>query len=207
MIRTANRLPISDEFLSKSKNVLDEGLVSTIRTKDWSSNTYGLPLEWEKIKFFGSHGVSPAHQGNQAHCIDFYVPEGTPVYAMKEGQVKLVRDGSSKHGIETKNWWDGNFVVIEHETVEGTYECTEYEHNRNGSISVRIDDRVKKGEVIAESGNTGFTEYPHLHTAVDRYYGTGIEDYVTLKVRWDENLFARFPELQFTYKEGGVWLK
>lgn len=83
-------------------------------------------------------------------AIDFGVPEGTPVFAAEDG---IVVGASSDR-------WAGKVLKIEH--TDGVQ--TLYGHL--GRILVPLDGCVKRGDVIAQSGNTGFTTGPHLHFEV-----------------------------------------
>jgi len=62
-------------------------------------------------------------------------------------------------------------VRILHE--DGTY--GEYAHLNRNSIRVKPGDIVRRGEYIADSGNTGFSSGPHLHFAVIRNIGMRVE--------------------------------
>lgn len=53
----------------------------------------------------------------------------------------------------------GNFVTIDH----GKGEYSVYCHMKEGSIRVQLGDRVKKGMVVGQVGNTGNSGAPHLH--------------------------------------------
>jgi biotin carboxyl carrier protein len=52
----------------------------------------------------------------------------------------------------------GNVVVIDH----GDGEFSVYSHLKHRSITVKIGDRVKAGQKIAEVGNSGDTQFPRL---------------------------------------------
>ena len=78
---------------------------------------------------------------------DFSTPVGTKVLAPGEGVVTLI----------TKHAFAGNYIVIKHDNnVE-----TRYLHL--SKFLVKKGQRVKRGEVIALSGNTGASTGPHLH--------------------------------------------
>jgi murein DD-endopeptidase MepM/ murein hydrolase activator NlpD len=79
---------------------------------------------------------------------DIANPEGTPVLAVDDGQVKFA--GWSDQGY-------GNMVVIDH----GGYQ-TLYAHFRDAP-SVSEGQSVSGGAVIGYMGNTGFSTGPHLH--------------------------------------------
>ncbi len=53
----------------------------------------------------------------------------------------------------------GNYIVLDH----GHGEFSLLAHLRRGSVRVRPGDRVKRGQVIAECGNSGVSAQPHLH--------------------------------------------
>lgn len=79
--------------------------------------------------------------------VDIAVPTGTPVRAAADGVVKFAGN----------NGGYGLLVTIDHgENVE-----TRYAHNSR--IVVKKGQRVKAGQVIAYSGNTGNSTGPHLH--------------------------------------------
>lgn len=53
----------------------------------------------------------------------------------------------------------GNYIVIDH----GHGEFSLLGHLRRGSVRVKRGDRVKRGQVLAECGNSGASAQPHLH--------------------------------------------
>jgi murein DD-endopeptidase MepM/ murein hydrolase activator NlpD len=59
----------------------------------------------------------------------------------------------------------GNLVYIQHEGEWAGY-VTRYAHLRTGSVTVKIGDSVKKGQVIGAEGDTGASGGDHLHFEV-----------------------------------------
>ncbi len=79
--------------------------------------------------------------------VDFAMPIGTPVLSVGDGEViKVVKGGSG-----------GNYVSIRH----GRQYMTRYMHLSR--ILVTTGQKIKKGQRIALSGNTGRSTGPHLH--------------------------------------------
>lgn len=124
---------------------------------------------------------------DQPHTgVDIVVPEGTPVMAAGDGQVVWAgvgllfgnNDESDPYGIA---------VAIEHDFGWNNQKLyTLYAHL--SGTTVQKGDYVRQGDVIALSGNTGFTTAPHLH----------------FEVRLGENAFYRTfnPELWLAPPQG-----
>jgi murein DD-endopeptidase MepM/ murein hydrolase activator NlpD len=85
---------------------------------------------------------------------DFEVPYGTEVYATGNGTV--IEAGWNSMGF-------GNFVVIDH----GYGLRTTYGHLSR--INVPKGLKVKRGDLVGFSGNTGTSSGPHLHYQIDQF--------------------------------------
>jgi murein DD-endopeptidase MepM/ murein hydrolase activator NlpD len=81
---------------------------------------------------------------------DFAVPCGTPVYAAADGTVISAGYGGG----------NGNRIVIDHGIVSGVDLASTYNHLT--SFVVR-SGKVKRGQLIAYSGTTGYSTGCHLH--------------------------------------------
>lgn len=104
------------------------------------------------------------------YAVDIALPDGTPVYAARDGVVINARHDSFR-GAPTPVMLDqANVVEILHD--DGTIAI--YAHLHWDSIRVRIGDHVQRGQFIADSGSTGFSTGPHLHFAVIR--NSGVDD-------------------------------
>ena len=90
--------------------------------------------------------VRKMHQG-----IDFASPIGTPIYATADGLVTKVEFNFSGYG---------KMVEIDH----GFGYKTRYAHMHG--YTVRVGQKIKRGEQIGFVGNTGLSTAPHLHYEV-----------------------------------------
>jgi murein DD-endopeptidase MepM/ murein hydrolase activator NlpD len=91
--------------------------------------------------------------------IDFGAPVGSPVRAVDDGKIEIAGEVSGF----------GNHVRIQHRGFE-----TSYSHLSEILATTHPGAEVKRGDLIAYSGNTGLSTGPHLHfefyldrTAVD----------------------------------------
>ncbi len=104
--------------------------------------------------------VSP----DSRYAVDFALPDGTPVYAAREGTIIDLRHDAFIGALDPTLLDRANVIEILHD--DGTIAV--YAHLHWDSIRVHIGQHVRLGEYIADSGNTGFTSGPHLHFAVWR---------------------------------------
>jgi murein DD-endopeptidase MepM/ murein hydrolase activator NlpD len=108
--------------------------------------TFRWPVKGRVIAGFG-----PKPNGQQNDGINLAVPEGTPVKAAEDGVVAYA-------GNELKGY--GNLVLIRHPNGY----VTAYAHAKE--LLVKRGDPVKRGQVIANSGQTGNVDTPQLHFEV-----------------------------------------
>jgi murein DD-endopeptidase MepM/ murein hydrolase activator NlpD len=105
------------------------------------------------------------------YAVDLVVPDGTPIYAAREGTVINVRHDFFRGAADMALLDQANVVQILHD--DGTIAV--YAHLHWQSIRVQPGQSVRRGEYIADSGNTGLTTGPHLHFAVIRNAGMRAE--------------------------------
>ncbi|MGI8907855.1 MAG: M23 family metallopeptidase [Candidatus Sumerlaeaceae bacterium] len=119
--------------------------------------------------FQGNSGAFTHTKFNQ-YAWDFGLPEGTPVSAAAEGRVVRVKQDSSSGGTSPEQYALANTVVIDH----GNGLFTQYLHLKRASVLVNEGQLVQAGQVIALSGNTGFSSVPHLHFQVQDASGQSV---------------------------------
>lgn len=130
-------------------------------TRHQASHIYLLPYRHgESYQVLQGYNGRFSHQNENS--IDFRMPEGTPVHAARGGIVIFVKDDSNRGGPDPEYRPDGNYISILHD--DGTF--AEYVHLRFRGSRVKLGDRVRAGDHIAYSGNTGFSTTPHLHFVV-----------------------------------------
>jgi murein DD-endopeptidase MepM/ murein hydrolase activator NlpD len=105
------------------------------------------------------------------YAVDIVVPDDTPIYAAREGTVINVRHDSFRGAADLAMLHQANMVEILHD--DGTIAL--YAHLHWESIRVQPGQSVRRGQYIADSGNTGLSTGPHLHFAVIRNAGMRTE--------------------------------
>jgi len=131
--------------------------ISTSQKIYWT-NKFTAPLKEMVVtdKFGYSRntgGYVLTHKGT-----DLRASEGTKVFAMNDGLVKVVSEG--------RNY--GKTIVIDH----GLGVMTFYLHL--SKINVKEGEMVKQGQLIGLSGQTGYAAAPHLHLSI-RIYNISID--------------------------------
>ena len=98
--------------------------------------------------------IHPIYKTRKLHTgMDFSAKSGTPIYATGDGEISEVKQ--SRRGY-------GNHVIIDH----GYGYKTLYGHMKK--YIVHKGQKVKRGQIIGEVGNTGASVGPHLHYEVHK---------------------------------------
>jgi murein DD-endopeptidase MepM/ murein hydrolase activator NlpD len=124
-----------------------------------------------------AYGSRLSHRGSEYYTIDFGMPEGTQVYSAREGRVERVEDRFDLSCWRAECDGFANFVEIRH--PDGT--IGKYFHLQQGSVVVEPGEWVDRGEPIARSGDTGYSNVPHLHFGVYREVRNGAEQSIAVQ--------------------------
>lgn len=115
------------------------------------------PFSWNRKLLVDGKYLDRPHHG-----IDFGVPIGTEIRAVKDG--RIVRIGFENPSNEKQGY--GLRIWHEIKSDEGVFYMV-YAHL--SKALVQENGQVKESEVIALSGNTGGSTGPHLHLGARRH--------------------------------------
>ena len=102
--------------------------------------------------------------------VDLAAALESPVHATADGVVAFA--GQVPLGRSSAWWRYGNVVIVRHGGDQDGGFVTVYGHN--GQIAVKARQPVKRGDLLASVGNTGWSTSPHLHYEVRRKGADGI---------------------------------
>lgn len=129
---------------------------SEITVEDGREFAVGAPTSTDITCGFGNvcyEGHSGMDIGNGGFGSNYH-----NVIASLDGTVTTAVDGTPD---DTGTSY-GNYIIIQHSDGNSTV----YGHLYNGSLKVKVGDKVKQGEVIAKMGNSGNSTGSHLHFEV-----------------------------------------
>jgi len=120
----------------------------------------------------GHFFISQAFNGEFSHnhdesryAVDIVMPVGTPIYAARAGRVVELKNNFSEGNTnKATDPQHANLIRLLHH--DGTIAV--YAHLAKQSIKVSLGQWVVEGQLIALSGNTGFSSGPHLHFAIQK---------------------------------------
>ncbi|WP_367191049.1 M23 family metallopeptidase [Leptospira mayottensis] len=126
-------------------------------------------------------------------AIDFIVPEGTPVRAVADGVVGKVHDKpdnflNNADPNKQNKTLGGAAINLMHNNGNGGKLTTYYAHN--SQILVKPGQQVKKGDIIAYSGNSGNSGKAHSHYTIylDGNYNTPTDP---MTYNWDKEFYGK----------------
>ncbi len=134
------------QFLAKDGKYYDQN------GKGASKSSFIVPCRYKRIssKFTKKRWHPVLHRYRAHHGIDYATPTGTPVKATFNGKVIF---SGRKGGY-------GKCIVIKHPHGYRSI------YGHLSRLKVRVGKRVKTGQVIALSGNSGMSTGPHLHFGI-----------------------------------------
>ena len=141
------------DFEANLKQKIDLTLVPTSRSGvlSWPLDSVRITQQFGKTSASGRLYVSGTHNG-----IDMGTPVGTPVKSVLTGTIA----GTGNTGLQKGCKSYGNWVLIRHPNGLSSI------YGHLSSVIVKKGDQVTTGQVVAYSGNTGYSTGPHLHLSI-----------------------------------------
>ncbi len=139
------------DYESQLKFILDPSLLPAKGVLSWPlDNVYVTQL-------FGVTSASTRLYASGSHSgVDFRASVGTQVMAVADGIVL----GTGDTDLTCPYASFGKFIFIKHNNGLSTT------YGHLSLVGVSVGDKVKRGDIIGYSGNTGHTTGPHLHLTV-----------------------------------------
>jgi len=150
----------------------------------WGGDTKELNLHHDApnqrfaFDFLGASEEGKTHKGDGTVNEDYFA-FGREVLAPADGNVTDVINGVRDNVPGSMNPYSalGNAVFIQHRE----HEVSVLAHLKLGSITVKVGDKVKRGQVVGLCGNSGNSSEAHLHYHLQNtpiiQDGTGIKCY------------------------------
>lgn len=150
-------LDVRGEKIVREFKATENGGVFLDAVDNHDDRPFYSPVDYIRVSsLFQPSRFHPVRKRRIAHLgIDFELPEGEPIYAVKSGTV--LRAG--------RNRGSGRFVVLRHSNGLESY----YNHMSEIAGKMYPGVRVEAGAQVGKIGCTGYCTKPHLHFAVKRY--------------------------------------
>lgn len=162
--------------------------------KDYDEDfLYYLPFK-KSNTFSMDQGYDGDFSHQNINALDFTMPVGTELTAIRDGIVVRVVEKNSKHCEDRSCAQYANNILIYHS--DGTF--SDYVHIKKNGSKMKVGDKVKQGQHIGYSGNVGWTTGPHLHIEV---FLPRIDHRETLKTKFliDDGKKAEFLKVDTKY--------
>ncbi|MGL4424314.1 MAG: peptidoglycan DD-metalloendopeptidase family protein, partial [Gemmataceae bacterium] len=191
--------PVAPIGLPATKFIQPVGLTPN---KDWSITNYADidPRTNIRSDYQGGPYQYDGHDAIDAGPINFRMQDrGVPIVAAADGVVDNIAGGNN---FDRETSWNGgqnwNAVRINH----GNSWQTSYGHLAAGSITVKVGDTVRQGQVIGFMGSSGISTGTHIHYNAF-YRGAQVEAYFSPSSYWI-NPMPYAPTVPSFYFNGGT---
>jgi murein DD-endopeptidase MepM/ murein hydrolase activator NlpD len=140
-----------EDYEAQLKYILDPSKLPGAGVLGWPLDYVYITQLFGKTTASGRLYASGTHNG-----VDFRASVGTPIKAMSDGTIA----GTGNTDIQCPGVSFGKFILIKYNNgLASTY-------GHLSLIKVSKGQKVKRGEIIGYSGNTGYSTAPHLHVSV-----------------------------------------
>lgn len=147
-----------EDYESQIKFILNPKSLPKGGVLSWPLSSITITSQYGDRCLIKLYGKCKFHYG-----LDFRAPVGTKVMSMGTGTVM----GTGDTDVACKGASFGKWVFIKYDNgLSSTY-------GHLSSISASKGDKVKAGDIVAYSGNTGSSTGPHLHVSV--YASDGVK--------------------------------
>src|SRR5258706_3165809 len=121
------------------------------RARDTDTSWFAEGFDWPAVgivsSLYGSQRILNGEPRAPHLAVDIAAPTGTPIHAPAEGIVSLIHD----------QYLNGLFTILDH----GPAVSTNYVHQSRQLV--KLGDKVTRGQVIGEIGQTGRATGSNLH--------------------------------------------
>ena len=192
-------LPSIESYHSQVKYALPfngEWVVANGGVTEKTSHSWEIPTQRYAYDFVILDSAGSSFRGEETEAGSFYC-YGRDILAPADGTVAEICTGNpdsriTKNRTASCNARDirGNYVLICHSADEYSLLA----HLKPDSIQVSVGQSIKKGEKIAECGNSGNTSEPHLHFQVQ--LGKSFYSSPGLRIEFENIIVKKTPNYE-----------
>ncbi|WP_102194407.1 M23 family metallopeptidase [Microbacterium aurantiacum] len=117
------------------------------------TNDPDAAIQWPFLVGVGMTYGYGMRDGRMHEGIDFVPGDGAPIQAIADGTVRLATEQGGGYGVT---------AYIDH-VIDGKVITSHYGHMQYGSLRVKTGDKVKVGDIVGLTGDTGQSYGAHLH--------------------------------------------
>ncbi|MDB5258655.1 MAG: family peptidase [Chitinophagaceae bacterium] len=155
---------ITDVIIINTSKAHGYGMQSIVGLGDYDKSGYDEDFNYYlPYKKGDAYTVNQGYNGIYTHknknSLDFDMPIGTEIHAAREGVVVKIEDSNNKHCLDEKCMKYDNFILVYQS--DGTF--ASYAHIKKNGAAVKEGDSIAIGQLIAYSGDVGYSNGPHLH--------------------------------------------
>jgi len=203
VLNSRQRADIDNIKFKKTKNSISYNTNFSWMYGDYrvsrSNYPYRLPYGFNKSYLVGqSFNGKKTHKNHMNHAVDWNMDIGTYIYAARSGYVINLADNFKESGNDPSYSSKSNYIKILHN--DGT--SATYAHLNYKGVKVKKGQKVRVGEFIGYSGNTGYSSGPHLHmhVAVPQFTDKGVRE-KTIPFSFSNCNYQNFiPKISEKYK-------